>query len=56
LNVEIKIIIISNGFMCGDTIYKMISKGQMYGTNPTGRGDFIMGGKPSITNDVDTAL
>jgi hypothetical protein len=25
----------------------------MYGTNPTGRGEFIMGGKPSIKDDVE---
>jgi hypothetical protein len=56
LSVEIKIIIIPDVFMCGDAIYKVLSKGLQYGRNPTRNGTFIMGGKPSITDDIDVAL
>jgi hypothetical protein len=56
LSVEIKIILIPNVFMCGDAIYKELSKGLHHGGNPTRNGSFIMGGKPSITDDVDMAL
>jgi hypothetical protein len=56
LSVEVNIIFIPDVFICGDIIYKKLSKGLHQGENPTRNGGFIMGGKPSITDDVDTAL